>query len=412
MVQLIKIDRLGPRLQGMLFRCRFDEQIGLWEENARKIRDAGDSLLHAAKFKELMSLILLIGNYMNGTGHKGGAYGFKVSSINKLVDTKSASNTTLLHFLERTVTAHFPEMEEFLEELAKPAESYRVNLQDTRKGMIELREGLKSLNTELSEHFAEADISNPTDLFGKKMWRFVGEATERLQTLIELVADADGTFVEVVKYYGEDEKNVSSTEFFGIFKTFVTSYHKCKFENRTLAEEKAATEKRKQQADEAKAAREKAEAARSEETELLDSLMDKLREGKSVKSGRAGKRPSARDRTMRPPPTPLSMLSLTESGAMGEGGADAVDLARGMLAALKSDGFGVVGEDGDVTSGMLLPIPAVPMSPTKRRPRIKSDPLLAEELEALTNGQAYEDGSLFSPERSEAGTEELPGEGK
>jgi hypothetical protein len=29
-------------------------------------------------------LILLIGNYMNGTGVKGGAFGFKVSSINKV----------------------------------------------------------------------------------------------------------------------------------------------------------------------------------------------------------------------------------------------------------------------------------------------------------------------------------------
>ena len=29
-------------------------------------------------------LILLIGNYMNGTGVKGGAFGFRVSSINKV----------------------------------------------------------------------------------------------------------------------------------------------------------------------------------------------------------------------------------------------------------------------------------------------------------------------------------------
>ena len=29
-------------------------------------------------------LILLIGNYMNGAGVKGGAFGFKISSINKV----------------------------------------------------------------------------------------------------------------------------------------------------------------------------------------------------------------------------------------------------------------------------------------------------------------------------------------
>lgn len=62
---------------------------------------------------------------MNGTGIKGGAFGFRVSSINKLVDTKSVNNTTLLHFLERTVAKHFPDMETFMEELEKPAEAYR-----------------------------------------------------------------------------------------------------------------------------------------------------------------------------------------------------------------------------------------------------------------------------------------------
>jgi hypothetical protein len=44
---------------------------------------------------------------------------------NQLVDTKSVNNTTLLHFLERTVAKQFPEMEEFLIELEKPAEAYR-----------------------------------------------------------------------------------------------------------------------------------------------------------------------------------------------------------------------------------------------------------------------------------------------
>lgn len=68
--------------------------------------EAGDSLINASCFKELLSvrrslktillywhahcttitpqLILLVGNYMNGTGIKGGAFGFRVSSINKV----------------------------------------------------------------------------------------------------------------------------------------------------------------------------------------------------------------------------------------------------------------------------------------------------------------------------------------
>ena len=45
----------------------------------------------------------------------------------QMVDTKSVHNTTLLHFLERTVAKHFPDMEAFLDELNAPAEAYRGN---------------------------------------------------------------------------------------------------------------------------------------------------------------------------------------------------------------------------------------------------------------------------------------------
>ena len=63
-----------------------------------------------------------------------------------------------------------------------------------------------------------------TDRYGTQMWTFVGRATSQLEDLVDDVNHADSLFNEVVKYYGEDERNMSSSEFYGIFKTFVTSY--------------------------------------------------------------------------------------------------------------------------------------------------------------------------------------------
>ena len=56
MVQLIKIDRLAPRIQGMLYKSKFEDTISLLEDGARKLIEASDDLLHAAKFKELMNV--------------------------------------------------------------------------------------------------------------------------------------------------------------------------------------------------------------------------------------------------------------------------------------------------------------------------------------------------------------------
>jgi hypothetical protein len=111
---------------------------------------------------------------------------------------------------------------------------------------------------------------------------------------------------------------------------------------------------------------------------MLDSLIEKLRAGDSVK-GRATRKRNAKERTVLAP-SPLSLAMLTQGGESAAG--DAGDLARGMLAALKSDGFAPESMD------QIVPIPisssTTPMSPTRRRARIKSDPLLAEELENLT----------------------------
>jgi cytokinesis protein len=224
MVKLIQIDRLGPRIEGMLYRVSFEETWSLLDEGAAKLFEAGNSLLAASSFKELLNLILLIGNYMNGTGIKGGAFGFRISSINKLVDTKSVNNTTLLHFLEKTVSKHFPEMGSFLDELEKPAEAYRINLQDLRKGLGELRDGLKSIRKELEEHFSDP---LEDDRYGKQMWQFIAKANRQVEDLVDDVNNAEAMFVEAVSYYGEEDKGMSSSEFYGIFKTFVTSYRVC-----------------------------------------------------------------------------------------------------------------------------------------------------------------------------------------
>jgi cytokinesis protein len=40
--------------------------------------------------------MLLIGNYMNGTGIQGGAFGFRISSINKVLSATVTSLTLVL----------------------------------------------------------------------------------------------------------------------------------------------------------------------------------------------------------------------------------------------------------------------------------------------------------------------------
>jgi len=367
-VKLIQIERLGPRIDGMLYKCKFDEQWLLLDEGARRVSQASEALLHAKRFKEVLNLILMVGNYMNGTGIKGGAFGFRVSSINKLVDTKSVHNTTLLHFLERTIHKHFPDMEEFLEELNKPAEAYRVNVQDVRKDVVVLQDGLKRIRQELNEHYVDV-VRN--DGFSRQLWQFVGKASAKLDDLIDDINHAETMFIEVVAYYGEDDKSTTSTEFFATFKTFVTSYRKCMMENQTAAEEKLAMEKRKQAMAESRLLRQNAQEQSNTQEEnpaVLDTLLDQLRGGVVGRKFRRTRPTKPEDR----PP-----LSLDTDGL----------LAQTMLAQLQTNGFdpvilpssptsttqrrrarkrtqGVVSEAGDSHSEVASPVVELPDLPS------------------------------------------------
>lgn len=96
-------------------------------------------------------------------------------------------------------------------------------------------------------------------------------------------------------------------------------------------------EKRKQAAEEAKATRQKAkqEAATQStaDTEALDSLLEKLRAGDGV--GRKARRPRPSAGNKQPAPLTLDTQGLSDTG----GSSDPANLARDMLARLKSDGF-------------------------------------------------------------------------
>lgn len=230
-----------------------------------------------------------------------------------------------------------------------------VNLLEIKKSLGELRMGLKGIRTELEEHFANLDGKTPDDRHAKKMWRFLGEATDRLADLVDDVTLAESTYTDVLKYYGEDDKNMQSSEFYGIFKTFVTSYkvkigvcgndvisstdvniprQKCQNDNEAAANEKAAAERRIQHAEEQRAARSQAAAEKANDpeadTSVLDTLLEKLRNGDSV-----------RKRGQRKPGVGREKASDATSIGPGDAstGADTAGAAKELLAALKQDGF-------------------------------------------------------------------------
>ena len=83
LVEMLKIERLTPRVEGLLYRSRFFDNATRISANSTRIIDACESLKNAPHFADLLQMALTLGNFLNASG-RGGAYGFRVSSLNKV----------------------------------------------------------------------------------------------------------------------------------------------------------------------------------------------------------------------------------------------------------------------------------------------------------------------------------------
>ena len=88
----------------LFYKKKFAVSISEIEPKITAVMEASKEVSRSKKLKKLLEIILALGNYMN-RGQRGNAVGFRISSLNRLSDTKSSSSksTTLLHYLVNTL---------------------------------------------------------------------------------------------------------------------------------------------------------------------------------------------------------------------------------------------------------------------------------------------------------------------
>ena len=133
MYEISEIDKYGDKLAALYFKTSYGEYEDDADALIAWLQSASDDVMNSKKFKEILKIILALGNYMNA-GQRGGAYGFKLNSILKMMDTKSSvvgRKHTLLHHLVDLIDKKFPKVRGFQNELK--------STEDGAKGMTVAR---------------------------------------------------------------------------------------------------------------------------------------------------------------------------------------------------------------------------------------------------------------------------------
>ncbi|XP_036311738.1 formin-like protein 3 isoform X5 [Pipistrellus kuhlii] len=219
MLLFSKVERLTQRMAGMAFLGNFQDNLQMLTPQLNAIIAASASVKSSQKLKQMLEIILALGNYMNSS-KRGAVYGFKLQSLDLLLDTKSTDRKmTLLHFIALTVKEKYPDLANFWHELHFVEKAAAVSLENVLLDVKELGRGMELIRRECSMHDHSVLRS------------FLSTNEGKLDKLQRDAKTAEEAYNAVVRYFGESPKTTPPSVFFPVFVRFIRSYKEAEQEN-------------------------------------------------------------------------------------------------------------------------------------------------------------------------------------
>ncbi|OWK00186.1 FMNL2 [Cervus elaphus hippelaphus] len=231
MMQFSKIERLMQKMTIMAFIGNFAESIQMLTPQLHSIIAASVSIKSSQKLKKIleasevfllciMHIILALGNYMNSS-KRGAVYGFKLQSLDLLLDTKSTDRKqTLLHYISNVVKEKYQQVSLFYNELHYVEKAAAVSLENVLLDVKELQRGMDLTKREYTMHDHNTLLKE-----------FIFSNEGKLKKLQDDAKIAQDAFDDVVKYFGENPKTTPPSVFFPVFVRFVKAYKQAEEEN-------------------------------------------------------------------------------------------------------------------------------------------------------------------------------------
>uniref|UniRef100_A0A4W5MFW3 Dishevelled associated activator of morphosis 2 n=1 Tax=Hucho hucho TaxID=62062 RepID=A0A4W5MFW3_9TELE len=241
--EMSRIDHYQQRLQALYFKKKFAERLAETKPKVEAILSAAKEVVRSKRLTQTLEVVLAFGNFMN-KGQRGNAYGFKVSSLNKIADTKSSidRNITMLHYLIMIFEKNYPDILHIQQDLLSIPEAAKVNLAELEKEVHNIKSGLKAIETELQ--YQQSRTRDRGDKFVPVVGDFITVASFSFSELEDLLNEAKDKFTKSLKHFGEEQDRMQPDEFFGIFDTFLVSFDEARQDLENMQRRKQEEERR------------------------------------------------------------------------------------------------------------------------------------------------------------------------
>ncbi|KAG7209151.1 hypothetical protein KM043_015292 [Ampulex compressa] len=223
LMQLGKVERISTKLSIMNYIGNFFDNLHLITPQIHAVISAASSVKSSKKLRAVLEIILAFGNYLNSS-KRGPAYGFKLQSLDTLLDTKSTDKRMcLLHYIVATIRVKFPELINFESELMYIDKAATVSLENITTDVHELEKGMDLVRKEFELRGKEKHNTVLRD--------FLNNSEEKLRRLKSDARTAGEAFRECVEFFGESPRQADANTFFSLLVRFARAFKAADQEN-------------------------------------------------------------------------------------------------------------------------------------------------------------------------------------
>lgn len=239
-LQLTRVPFYQLRLELMLLKADFQSQLSNVRTNLVLITSVCRGLHDNKSLKKFLRFVLHAGNFINKGSSAGDAVGFRISSLNKLILTKSNDpKISLLHVLVEETEKKDKDVLKFVDDLQDDLHKVsRFSLEQVKGEFKTLKTTVKKLKTQV-ENSSDEEIKQQ---FGD----FLEEADGDLSDVDETLDRLGNQRSRLAQHYCENENSFNLEEFLAAFMEFCDKVKACQqeLETKRQAAEKAELRKR------------------------------------------------------------------------------------------------------------------------------------------------------------------------
>lgn len=271
----------------MLFRSELGGNVEELTPKLSAVIAACEGIIESQSLTQFLGFTLRTGNFINTGCYAGNAVGFRVTSLTKLVDTRSSRpRLTLLHFIVDEVCRQSDDVLEFVDDLTPHLDVAARQSTDMLSSEVnQLASNVRNLTSQL----AGANDENLNEQFSG----FLQNAETEVEKLKQQLCRINELSLKLAVRYCEDEKTFHLEELLATFHSFCKLVQQCRKDNeqRKIQEEKAAARRKQQELDN----QQKKDAGKrttqpKEDGCIVDRLLAEIRQGTSLRRAASTRR--------------------------------------------------------------------------------------------------------------------------